>query len=76
MALKTRADYYGVHTNINTKRLYPISHLVSTVTGMSVQRNKAIVGRNAFATKPAFISTACCRNAQLMKLCHLMMLVM
>ena len=49
MALKTRADYYGVHTNINTKRLYPISHLVSTVTGMSVQRNKAIVGRNAFA---------------------------
>ncbi|MFK7776678.1 MAG: 2-isopropylmalate synthase [Gimesia sp.] len=49
MALKTRADYYGVHTNINTKRLYPISHLVSTVTGMTVQRNKAIVGKNAFA---------------------------
>lgn len=49
MALRTRADYYGVHTNINTKRLYPISHLVSTVTGMTVQRNKAIVGKNAFA---------------------------
>ncbi|MBN73691.1 MAG: 2-isopropylmalate synthase [Gimesia sp.] len=49
MALKTRADYYGVNTNINTKRLYPISHLVSTVTGMAVQRNKAIVGKNAFA---------------------------
>lgn len=49
MALKTRADYYGVNTNINTKRLYPISHLVSTVTGMTVQRNKAIVGKNAFA---------------------------
>ncbi len=49
MALKTRSDYYGLNTNINTKRLYPISHLVSTVTGMTVQRNKAIVGKNAFA---------------------------
>ena len=49
MALKTRFDYYGLQTNINTKRLYPISHLVSTVTGMTVQRNKAIVGKNAFA---------------------------
>lgn len=49
MALKTRSDYYGIHTNINTNRLYPTSHLVSTVTGMTVQRNKAIVGKNAFA---------------------------
>ncbi len=49
MALRTRSDYYGIHTNINTNRLYPTSHLVSTVTGMTVQRNKAIVGKNAFA---------------------------
>lgn len=49
MALHTRADYYGVHTNINTRRLYPTSHLVSSITGMKVQRNKAIVGQNAFA---------------------------
>jgi 2-isopropylmalate synthase len=49
MALKTRKDYYGCHTNINTKRLFPTSHLISTVTGMRVQRNKAIVGQNAFA---------------------------
>ncbi len=49
MAIRTRADYYGVHTNINTQRLYPTSHLVSTITGMKVQRNKAIVGQNAFA---------------------------
>ncbi len=49
MALKTRADYFGVETSINTKRLYPTSHLVSTITGMKVQRNKAIVGQNAFA---------------------------
>ena len=49
MALRTRQDYYGVTTNINTNKLYPSSRLVSNITGMSVQRNKAIVGQNAFA---------------------------
>ncbi|MEX0726504.1 MAG: 2-isopropylmalate synthase [Planctomycetaceae bacterium] len=49
MALKTRQDYYGVQTRINTQKLYPTSRLVSQITGMKVQRNKAIVGQNAFA---------------------------
>src|SRR5947209_17262694 len=49
MALKTRADYYGLTTNIKTERLYPVSRMVTTITGLAVQRNKAIVGRNAFA---------------------------
>jgi 2-isopropylmalate synthase len=49
MAIRTRADYYGVHTRVNTQKLYPTSHLVSSITGMKVQRNKAIVGQNAFA---------------------------
>ncbi|MCL4108494.1 UNVERIFIED_CONTAM: hypothetical protein GTU68_046775 [Idotea baltica] len=49
MALKTRADYYKVSTNIHTERLFPISQLVSSITGMKIQRNKAIVGQNAFA---------------------------
>ena len=49
MAIRTRADYYGCRTAINTERLYPTSHLVSSITGMKVQRNKAIVGQNAFA---------------------------
>ena len=49
MALKTRAGYYGLHTGIHTTRLYPTSRLVSTITGMPVPRNKAIVGENAFA---------------------------
>ncbi len=39
----------GLETNINTKKLVPISHLVSTMMNMPVQANKAIVGRNAFA---------------------------
>jgi 2-isopropylmalate synthase len=49
MAVRTRADYFPLHTAINTRRLYPTSRLVSRVTGIAVQRNKAIVGQNAFA---------------------------
>ena len=49
MALKTRSDYFDGDTNIDTKKIYPASHLVSGVTGMRVQRNKAVVGDNAFA---------------------------
>lgn len=48
MALKTRKDFFGIETNINTKELYKTSRLVSTLTGMTVQPNKAIVGANAF----------------------------
>jgi 2-isopropylmalate synthase len=49
MAVRTRADYFGLDVGINTKRLWPTSRLVARVTGMHVQRNKAIVGQNAFA---------------------------
>ena len=49
MAMRTRTDYYGCETGIITKRLVPASRLVSSITGIQVQRNKAIVGRNAFA---------------------------
>jgi 2-isopropylmalate synthase len=49
MALRTRHDFYGCDTAINTRRLVTTSRLLSSITGMQVQRNKAIVGRNAFA---------------------------
>jgi len=49
MAMRTRNDYYHATTRINTSRLVPASRMVSNITGMLVQRNKAIVGRNAFA---------------------------
>jgi 2-isopropylmalate synthase len=49
MALRTRNDYYHAHTGVNTHRLVPTSRLVANVTGIHVQRNKAIVGQNAFA---------------------------
>jgi 2-isopropylmalate synthase len=49
MALKTRHDLLGLETGINTQRIYPVSRLVSQMTGIPVQPNKAIVGANAFA---------------------------
>ncbi|MDP7205874.1 MAG: 2-isopropylmalate synthase, partial [Pirellulaceae bacterium] len=49
MAMRTRSDYYHCQTGIKTERLVPTSRLLSSITGMRVQRNKAIVGRNAFA---------------------------
>lgn len=48
MNLSTRADYYGVTHNINTKQISRTSRLVSTLTGVDCQPNKAIVGKNAF----------------------------
>lgn len=49
MNLVTRKDFYGVTTNIKTQEIYRASRLVSEITGIKVQRNKAIVGANAFA---------------------------
>jgi 2-isopropylmalate synthase len=50
MTLKTRHDAFGDYTTkIDTRQIYPASRLVSHLTGMVVQRNKAIVGENAFA---------------------------
>jgi 2-isopropylmalate synthase len=49
MAMRVRNDYFHCDTRINTQRLVPTSRLLSSITGMAVQRNKAIVGRNAFA---------------------------
>ena len=49
MALRTRAEFFGLETGIDTTRLYPTSRLVSSITGMHPPRNKAIVGENAFA---------------------------
>src|SRR5215471_6919310 len=49
MALKTRAAFFNVATGVNTNRLYPTSRLVSSITGMPIPRNKAVVGENAFA---------------------------
>lgn len=49
MAMRTREAFFNARTGINTQRLYPVSRLVSSITGMPIPRNKAVVGENAFA---------------------------
>ena len=49
MAIKTRGEYFGSETGVDTREIARSSRLVSSLTGYVIQRNKAIVGRNAFA---------------------------
>ncbi|MEW6115042.1 MAG: 2-isopropylmalate synthase, partial [Thermodesulfobacteriota bacterium] len=49
MILKTRHEVLPFHTGIVTKQIFHTSRLVSSITGVSVQPNKAVVGSNAFA---------------------------
>ena len=49
MALKTRPDHYAATSGVETREIYAVSRLLGEVTGNSPPRNKAIVGRNAFA---------------------------
>ena len=48
MALDTRKDLFNIDIGIDTTQIYPTSRLVSRITGMAVQANKAVVGENAF----------------------------
>lgn len=63
MALRTRGDVYNADTRIVAERLVPTSRLVSSVTGLLVQRNKAIVGRNAFAHEAGIHQDGMLKNA-------------
>jgi 2-isopropylmalate synthase len=49
MAVRTRSEALNVHTTINTEEIYKSSKMLVSLTGMHIQRNKAIVGDNAFA---------------------------
>src|SRR6266702_6162012 len=49
MAMRVRPDHYSYDTGIVGEHLYPASQMLSEVTGVPVQPNKAIIGRNAFA---------------------------
>ncbi|MBI4483170.1 MAG: 2-isopropylmalate synthase [Acidobacteria bacterium] len=49
MAVRTRKDIFDGYTRVKTEEIYPSSRLLSNLTGVHVQANKAIVGRNAFA---------------------------
>jgi 2-isopropylmalate synthase len=49
MALKVRKDLFPFSTGVVTEQIYPSSRLLSQITGIMVQPNKAVVGMNAFA---------------------------
>ncbi len=63
MALRTRPDYFGnVTTRIDTQEFLAASRLVSKLTGIPVQPNKAIVGENAFAHEAEMYQDAMLKN--------------
>ncbi|MEG6512543.1 2-isopropylmalate synthase [Desulforamulus ruminis] len=49
MGLYTRKDRYGLTTGFNTREIFRTSRLISSLTGMPIHPNKAVVGKNAFA---------------------------
>jgi 2-isopropylmalate synthase len=49
MALRVRPDRYAYDTGVVSEQLYPASQMLGEITGVPVQPNKAIIGRNAFA---------------------------
>ncbi len=49
MSIQARQDLCQLRTTINSQQIYPTSRLLTKVTGVNVQPNKAIVGRNAFS---------------------------
>ena len=64
MGLKTRQDQLPYQTNIDSTLIMKASKLVSTITGFSVQPNKAIVGANAFAHESGIHQDGMLKNAQ------------
>jgi 2-isopropylmalate synthase len=49
MILRTRKDIFSADTRIVSEKIYPASRLITSITGVAVQPNKAIIGANAFA---------------------------
>ena len=64
MILKTRRDRYPFEVGVDTTKLVPTSRLVSQITGIPVQPNKAIVGANAFAHASGIHQDGVLKHAQ------------
>ena len=64
MALRSRRDHYAADTRISTERIVPTSRLVSELTGIPVQPNKAVVGANAFAHASGIHQDGVLKHAQ------------
>ncbi|MGE5313599.1 MAG: 2-isopropylmalate synthase [Acidobacteriota bacterium] len=63
MALRTRHEKLGLSTGVNTEEIFKSSRLLTSLTGMHIQRNKAIVGENAFAHEAGIHQDGMLKNA-------------
>ena len=63
MAMRVRPDRYAYETMVASEQLYPASQFLSEITGVGVQPNKAIVGRNAFAHEAGIHQDGVLKNA-------------
>ena len=70
MALKVRGGWYGADTGIVTPKLLDTSRLLSRITGIQVQRNKAIVGLNAFAHESGIHQHGMLKNRDTYEIMH------
>jgi len=70
MALKVRGGWFNADTGIDTRRLLATSRLLSRLVGMPVQRNKAIVGANAFAHESGIHQHGMLRNRSTYEIMH------
>lgn len=64
MAVRTRKDMFPYTTKVDTTQLFATSSLLSSITGVQVQPNKAIVGKNAFAHESGIHQHGMLANAQ------------
>jgi 2-isopropylmalate synthase len=64
MTLRVRADRYPFQTAVVSEQIFPASQLLSEITGVAVQPNKAIVGRNAFAHEAGIHQDGMIKNAR------------
>jgi 2-isopropylmalate synthase len=64
MAVHTHPNVFPVHHELNIQLFYPLSRMVSELSGMVVQPNKAIVGRNAFLHESGIHQDGVLKNRQ------------
>jgi len=64
MTMRVRSDHYAFDTAVAGEQLFPSSQLLSEITGISVQPNKAITGRNAFAHEAGIHQDGMIKNPQ------------
>jgi 2-isopropylmalate synthase len=63
MTMRVRSDRYPYDTGVISQQIFPASQLLSEITGVMVQPNKAIVGRNAFAHEAGIHQDGMIKNA-------------